>query len=176
VAASTEGIEDWIATLSVAEKLKLLASVAMGEGASVGASLIRRFQATRDVSADLPRRTVGELLAEADRRREGHLREQARLAAERRRREAEAEARKREVRLAALAEQQEQAWEDVERLAASKSQASYDEAIALLSDLREVAVRSDATAAFAQRLAGLRERHSRKYTFMERIRRARLTG
>jgi hypothetical protein len=176
LAASTEGVEDWIATLPVAEKLKLLASVAMGEGASVGANLIRRFQATRTGSADMSRRTVGELLAEADRRREQHLAERARLAQERRQRESDAAARKREVRLAALAERQDAAWEDVERLIAIKQRAAYEDAVALLADLREVAGRAGAVPVFTMRLRALRDRHARKYTLMERLRGARLTG
>jgi hypothetical protein len=173
---ATEGIEDWIATLPAGEKLKLLTSVANGEGAAVGASLLRRFQATRPVSADMPRRTVGALLAEADSRREKHFREQARLAEERRRREAEAEARKREERLTALAERQEEAWGEVERQIEIKQRAAYEDAVALLVDLRAVAERAGSLPVFTQRLSDLRERHARKATLIERIRDARLTG
>jgi hypothetical protein len=176
VAASTEGIEDWIATLSVAEKLKLLASVAIGEGASVGASLMRRFQATRAAPPATARRTVGSLLGEAHRRREEHVREQARLAEARRQQEAEAEARRREMRLAALAERQDAAWDDVERLIAIRQRGAYEDAVALLADLRAVAERTGGLPAFAQRLGALRERHARKLVLMERLREARLTG
>jgi uncharacterized Zn finger protein len=80
------------------------------------------------------------------------------------------------VRLAALAERQDAAWEDVERLIAIKQRAAYEDAVALLADLREVAGRAGAVPVFTMRLRALRDRHARKYTLMERLRGARLTG
>jgi hypothetical protein len=119
---------------------------------------------------------VGGLLEAARVERERHERERAHRAEEERRRQEEAAAKAREERFAALAARQDAAWEDIEQLALSKKPASYDEAVALLGDLREVADRAGTVAAFAQRLAGLQERHARKATLMERIRKAGLTG
>ena len=176
MAASADGLEDWVAVLPSREKDRLLAAVAMGNDGPVGAGLFRRFRTAQAVTPAASRRRVGELLAAAESRREQHLREQARIAEERRRREAEAAASAREARLAALAERPEEAWANIERLAASKQQASYVEAVALLHDLGEVAARAGAPAVFAERLAGLQDRHARKYKLMERIRNAQLTG
>jgi hypothetical protein len=176
VAASTDGLNDWIAALPASEKNRLLVSVAMGSDGLVGADLFRRFQAARAAPPAMPQRTVGELLEVARVERERHERERARRAEEERRRQEEAAAKAREERLTALAARQDAAWEDIERLALSKKPASYDEAVALLCDLREVADRAGTVAAFAQQLAGLRDRHARKVTLMERMRKARLTS
>src|SRR5262249_16256951 len=52
----------------------------------------------------------------------------------------------------------------------------YDEAVALLVDLRDLAKRSKQEATFAERVRKMADRHSSKPTFMQRLRRAGLWG
>lgn len=117
-------------------------------------------------------RAVGELLDAADVRRT----DRERLAAERdvrerARREHEA-AVARERRLESLARQEERAWQRVSALIDTKKQDEYDEAVALLVDLRAVGERTDGTAEFERRVRELRLVHRRKPSLIDRFDRA----
>ena len=162
----------WIAALPDAERVELLARVAGGAERQVRAELIRRIHAhhaPRPV-ADAAPRTVAELLEAAehaaDERRRARAEAEARERARREREAAEA----RERRLDQLAPREEEAWERADALAATKQPAAYDEAVALLADLRDLAAREGRADAFSARLHLLRERHARKSSFLERLR------
>jgi hypothetical protein len=137
--------------------------------------LLRRFREARPAAAsraDPGARTVGELLEAAKARaEERRLREEARAAKERARKEAEA-AKARDLRLVALAARQVQSWHEVERLIATKQPRRYDEAVALLQDLREVCVRAGKPGEVASRIAWMCEEHAKKGSFIERLRKA----
>jgi len=49
---------------------------------------------------------------------------------------------------------------------------SYDEAVRLVVDLREVALRASAVEEFDRCLAEVRQRHARRRGFLDRLRRA----
>jgi uncharacterized Zn finger protein len=74
----------------------------------------------------------------------------------------------------ALARNPKTAWTRVEVLIETKKAKEYDAAVALLADLQSLAVRDGNTAAFAQRMQGLRERHARKPSLLDRFDRAKL--
>jgi hypothetical protein len=162
----------WIANLPGCEKDALLLQLVKGEDAHVGASLYRRFRAEGPGDPkrrEAARRTVGDLIERAEELREVHARETARRAdAERRRREAAATA-SRAKHLDALAGRQPEAWNDVERLVASKKPRSYDEAVTMLGDLRDLALHIGDGPSFYGRLAVVRERHARKPSFIARL-------
>ena len=96
-------------------------------------------------------------------------------AEERRQREAEAAARK-EKRLDALTPRKEEAWREVKALVETRDQKSYDQAVKLLADLRDLASRESEEEAFSRRFAQFVEPHSRKPTLMKRLRGSGLLG
>jgi seryl-tRNA synthetase len=98
--------------------------------------------------------------------------EKARAEAERlakkevRRKRAEATAR--EERLDSLAGKEASLWARVENLIDSKLPKSYDEAVNLLVDLRDLDSRNKGVD-FSARIEALRRKHARKPTLIERL-------
>jgi predicted nucleic acid-binding protein len=109
------------------------------------------------------RRTWAELRETA-----GRLRQE-----EERRQQAEAEAR-RIKDLQDFAPRAAQAWRDVQALIEEKKARPYDEAMALLVKLRDLAVFQNRLAEFQTRLAALQAQHANRPAFQERLRKARL--
>jgi hypothetical protein len=143
------------------------------------AELVRRFRDSRTASPSgtvAGRRTVAELLEAAERRAEERRRREAeRAARERARREREA-AEARERHLASLAGREAEAWREAEALIATKQPGKYDAAVALLRDLRELAVRAGRREEVEARLALLRDQHAKKPSLVGRLRAAGLVG
>jgi hypothetical protein len=106
-----------------------------------------------------PQRTVGQLLQEAEERRER----------ERRRRAEEAEA-KRIRELEALARRETETWAEVESLIEQMQAKPYDEAVRLLVKLRDLAEYQGEKAAFQQRLNHIYEKYSRRSGLLRRLR------
>ncbi|WP_459866881.1 hypothetical protein [Endothiovibrio diazotrophicus] len=167
------GLAAWVAALPAKEKDDLLYRVVQGEEASVAAALVRRHRAEARRPTDVQGgRRVAELLERADELRDAYVREQARRAEESRRRREAAEAAARAGHLDKLATRKAQAWKEMEPLVSSKKSKAYDQAVALLVDLRDLAVREGDEQDFVGRLAALRERHARKPSFIARLDRA----
>lgn len=172
-----EGLAQWIAGLPPQEKDALLLRVAQGERAHVAAALARRFRKEMQQEGAAPapqRRSVAELLARADELREAELRRQAQAAAEDRRQREAAAAAAKAKRLDALAARKPAAWQDVRQLVDSKKPKSYDEAVKILADLRELAERENDEMDFRRRLHDLRDDHARKPSFVARLDKAKL--
>jgi hypothetical protein len=110
-----------------------------------------------------PRRTAGELFQAAERLEN----------ATRRRQQAEAE-RKRIQELDDLAKREESTWLSVDNLLEQKQAKPYDEAVALLVKLRDLATYQNKLADFERRIADIRSRCSRRPSLLERFRKARL--
>ncbi|MBN1640406.1 MAG: hypothetical protein JXA09_04150 [Anaerolineae bacterium] len=110
-----------------------------------------------DVQA--PRRSVGELLAEAARRRE-----------EARRRRVEAAERQRLRELAALAQREAEAWAEIDALIQRMNGRAYDEAVQRLLKLRELAVHRGDEATYARRVARICAEYSRRSGLLQRLR------
>jgi len=169
------GIEEWIAALPEAVKTDWLVRLAGGKEPYLRAELLRRFRESHpvqpQVSAEAPR-TVGELLAAADRiAEERHRKEAERAVAERARKEKE-EREARERYLNDLAKREAEAWREVDVLIATKQPVRYDQAVKLLCDLREIAQHRGSADEVEARLRRLCEEHARKPSFLERLRRA----
>ncbi len=60
----------------------------------------------------------------------------------------------------------------MDTLIATKRPADYDEAVRLLTDLRDLHAQGGRTATFEARLGGLREQHARKPSLVQRLDRA----
>src|ERR1051326_1316593 len=162
----------WIASLPAKQKDDLLVRLMDGGDVHIGAELLSRFdrqRAAHNPVAKPPRRTVAELLAAAESRREANLREKARLAEEEKAHRERLDAEAREKHLDSVATRVEQHWAEIEALIATKQPKKYDLAVQHLVDLRDVAVRRDGEPDFASRLALLRTRHAAKPSFTERL-------
>ncbi len=171
---SAAELRRWVAALPVADKDEALLRVLRGDAGLLRSELLRRFHGVAEESPAGEGRTAGDLLAAAEERwaaREQQKREQE--AAERQRR-AEAAAAAREQRLDELARNPVRAWGQVDELIATKRPNDYDTAVTLLSDLQALAVREGEIFEFARQMAGLRERHARKSSLIDRFDRARL--
>ena len=93
--------------------------------------------------------------------------------AEDRRQKAEAEAR-RIKDLQDFAPRAAQAWRDVQALIEEKKARPYDDAVALLVKLRDLAAFQDRLAEFEARLSSLQTQYAGRPAFQERLRKARL--
>lgn len=117
------------------------------------------------------RRNVAELLREAGQAAEKRRRIAAEQAArEKARREREA-AIARAKHLDELASREPAIWRQVESLIATKQPKSYDQAVDLLVDLRDLAARKTG-ADFQRRVQELCAAHARKPTFIDRLQKA----
>jgi hypothetical protein len=173
--AATENDGDvhrWVAGLPEDEKTVLLLRLVEDDGAHLRAELLRRFRESRKIETPPPgerRRTVGELRKGADARAQERRREEAeRAAREEARREREA-AEKREWHLATLVKREAEAWQEVDALIATKQPKKYDEAVALLQDLREICVRDGRQEHADARIVRLRNQHAKKPSFLQRM-------
>jgi hypothetical protein len=176
-APGTDDLQQWIGNLPTAEKDALLLRLAT-DPAHARAEILRRSQEdnTPQLEARADRRTVAMLLSAAEKRAaERRLREAARQAAERARRE-QAAAVAREKHLDNLAGRDEELWRQVDSLVETKRVREYDQAVQVLVDLHDLAARHRSTAAFAARLAELRERYAKRRGLLERLDRAGLSA
>jgi hypothetical protein len=160
-----------IAGLPDEEKVAYLLRLYDGNDAHLGLELRKRCRdgiAQASDQASKPLRTARELMQLAE-EMAGKRRRAAeeRAAEERRRRDAEA-AKARAQRQRALAQRGDAAWRDVEELIALRNASSYDSAVALLSDLKEIAAAKGADE-FPRRVAELAARHGQKRQFMARL-------
>jgi hypothetical protein len=165
---SSPAIGDYIRSLEEEEKVALLLRLHDGDDPHLGAELRRRVRAKVGSSTDTSqkRRTAMELRATASRL----AAERERAAAERtqaeRAREEQKRAEEKERRLAALSIRGEAAWREIESLIELRSAPGYDEAVALLTDLRDLACKQGRRDEFVRRLAEVRARHARKGRFL----------
>jgi hypothetical protein len=112
-------------------------------------------------TATTPKRTIGELLQAAETERQEAKRRQ--------RQEAEA---RRIQGLKDLAKREESVWEWVEILIGRGQSKPYDEAVASLVQLRELAEYQEKLPAFRAKIKDMRERYSRRTGLMRRFNQA----
>ena len=74
-----------------------------------------------------------------------------------------------------LSKKQSAAWKKIDQLITSKQQKSYDEAVTLIKDLKDVAERGEHSSEFLSQLADVRGRHNTKSSFVRRLDNANLT-
>lgn len=150
------------------ERTRLLLRVMEGDP-NVGRELLQRVRAQRKGS-ERPRRTLGELRAQAQeiRARRERAEDERRRAEERRK--AEEAARARRARFDQLKQKGEDVWREIESEIERRNAQGYDSAAAMLADLGLLSAEQGTAADFARRLTGIRERHERKGKFIERLR------
>jgi hypothetical protein len=105
----------------------------------------------------------------------GQLFAAAEAAGERRREELAAQAEARRIaELEVLARQGDTPWGEVDALIQRSQAKPYDEAVRLLLKLKELAVYQGQEAAFQARMAEISDQYQRRYSLIERFRKAKL--
>ena len=170
-------IREWVKNFPSAEKDDVLASLIVGEDPALTTDLLRRFikecgSGDREIAEQNEKRTVGELLRAAEERAEENRRIAAKKAAEEKTRREREAAEHREKYLNEIAKRELDLWNQVETLISTKQPKSYDQAVRLLIDLRDLATRKGKMVEFKARLDALRAAQTRKPSFIERLRRA----
>jgi hypothetical protein len=165
-----------IADLPGTDKDALLLRVVQGD-VHVGAELRRKLNpAPAGPATGHDRRTVAQLRAGADSHRAGR----ERLAAERSARERAARERAaalaRTRHLDALARDGESAWQRVDALIRATKPKEYDQAVALLIDLRDLDQRNGRLVEFERRVQHIRSTHPNRPALLQRLDRAGLTA
>ena len=150
-----------VAAIPEREKVELLCRLVSGDPHVAGevGCRVREAAAAAAGEAAAGRRTVADL-----RTRAAEIRNQREVAAAERR---EAERRS---RLATVRQRGVAVWREVETEVQKRQANGYDRALALLLELRALAQEDDTMAAFSDRVRSLRDRHSRKLRFIERLR------
>ena len=161
----------WIAGRPRSERDDYLERFIAADEPALAAEL-QRLIGSRNVAEPRTGRTVGTLLRTAqdtgDERRRVAA---ARAAIEKTRREQEA-ASARAKYLDNLARKEAAVWKEIDSLIATKQPASYDRAVGLLVDLRDLAAKQSCESNFLARLDLLRTEHARKPSFISKLHRA----
>jgi hypothetical protein len=158
---SDEWMRAVIAQLSREECDAFLLRLAQGEpylGLALKTRLRTLAGTPRAHPADASRRTIGQLLGEAERQRELE-----------RKRQAEEAERKRVQRLEALAAREADVWREVQTQIERTNGSAYDIAVQHLCELRELAEYQGRSAAFQQQVTHIREQYSRRPALMRRL-------
>lgn len=159
--ATKEPIEQWMQLLPEAERKAFLVRVARGE--PIGAELLRRLRevggGARLAAGSAPRRTFGAIAAAAKGVR-----------SQRQKRERQEAERARLAKLEALAKREEQVWAQIPGLLAQRTARGYDEAVAHLAELRDLAVHRKQRAAFDTRLGDVLAPYATSAALLRRLR------
>jgi hypothetical protein len=157
-------LREWALALAPRAKDEWLRRAIEDPDLTLGSELLRAFRAEVTPTGAAGPRTVRELLANAEKYREKRERAETERA-EKAKKAAEA-ARKR--RLDALAKGIDTAWAKLEALV---EKSDYEEALKLATDLRDLAKRGGASAAFAAPFEAMRKRQLRRRGFFDRWKR-----
>ncbi|HIJ41317.1 MAG TPA: hypothetical protein HPP90_09605 [Deltaproteobacteria bacterium] len=175
-AVDEKALNTWISQLPEKEKDNILLRLTQGHDPHLGAELLQRYKSRiggeQNGRTDITPRTVTDLIAEG----EIHAAERERRSAEKRAKEKARKAREsaviREKYLNELVKREDQVWKQVDELIGTKHQSDYDSAVQLLVDLRDVGIKRKNEKPFQEKLHRIREVHSRKPSFMERLKKA----
>ncbi len=156
-----DGLAEWVTALPAAEKDTLLTMVAGGEGAQVQALLLRRFRGSDTAATGRPGsiRTATGLRAAAESRAAAREKAQEQRRREEQARKAAARAAAYARRLDELAAEGEAPWTQVDEMITTKKTSEYDQAVALLRDLRALAKHRGGESAFAKHVLDLRAQY-----------------
>ncbi len=168
-----EEIRAWLAKLPVADKDDLLARLMVGNDAALGNELVQRIRRERTNRDDqgcavAERRTVAALRRASEQAAEERMQIAAEKAAREKAERERAAARARALHLGQLVGKELVLWKKVESLIATKQPKSYDQAVEVLADLRDLAARKDELG-FRRHVEALRVAHGGKRTLIARL-------
>jgi len=175
-----KALKTWIHNLPANEKDDILFRLVEAPSPHLGAELLQRFQQTVSTTAnskiDNQLRSVKDLISRA----ETYAEERKRRAAEQKAREQARKKRERalarEKYIESLAGREDSIWKKVDEFIDSKQPAKYDEAVALLVDLRDLNKKTGTEKAFKHKLKTICETHYRKVSFLNRLQTGGLRG
>jgi hypothetical protein len=166
-------IREWVAKLPLLQKDDLLARLMEGSDGALANELIQRMRRERASPRGVDqmvvqRRTVAALLRAGEQAADERRRIAAQKAAREKAQRERAAARARAMHLDQLAGKETILWRKVESLIAIKQPKSYDQAVELLVDLRDLAARKEEVG-FRQQVEALRAAHGGKRTLIARL-------
>ncbi len=167
-------LDAWIQNLPEIEKTNLLIQAYSEPGEHWKHELRRRFQKQNKTQSPLtpgkvPSRTVGDLLAMSQARsdRRKHLLEIERAKKETERKAKEAAERERYLKK--LEKREAETWNEIAAHIQKRQSKDYDCAVALMTDLRDIALRRGRVNEFRAMVEALRRLHSAKGNFLHRL-------
>lgn len=172
-------LHTWIRNLPENEKNDLLVGAFSESGQRWKSELRRRFEQDgtkqdSSIKSALPSRTVGDLMAMAHALAE---RRKQRLEVERAEKEAKRKAQEAAERaryLDKLEKREAETWNQVAAHIQKRQPRDYDCAVALITDLRDLALRQGRLADFQATVELLRQQHAAKGSFLTRLTKAKL--
>ncbi|RJP21123.1 MAG: hypothetical protein C4520_10420 [Candidatus Abyssobacteria bacterium SURF_5] len=178
---SKKDIRKWVTKLPLKEKEEALTQLLSGESSHVTAELKQRamheiLAQKRSPKASRRRRprNSGRLMNRAESIAEERQKQEAERKAKELEQQERAKAEAREGRLQSLAGSEAQLWIKVADLISCRQPKEYDEAVCLLQDLRDLAIRADASSEFLRQMASLYFKHKSKPSLVARLRQAML--
>jgi vacuolar-type H+-ATPase subunit H len=162
--AQTEPIADWIAALSESERSAYLLRVAQGEtqvGAELMQHLRKKFGKSSKVKLKSPGRSLAELIELAE---ETHT--------QRTNKAKKAAATARQKYLKTIAPKADEIWQAVYQLIELKQAKPYDEAVAKLVDLQDLAISQDNLPQFNDRITTMKQQYSSRSGLITRLQKA----
>ncbi len=155
-------LENWLSELSPDETQEFLLKLVRREP-NVDLQLIQRLKELAGVTQSVPRSNSGH-------RRFSELEEMAETIGKKRDQQEKNAARKKRIKeLEALAPKEAQAWKQVGELIELKQAKPYDEATALLKDLRDLAEHQDRLPEFVERFEQLKSKYQSRPALMTRF-------
>ena len=164
-------VRAWVGKLVAKEKDALIVDLMVHTDHAPVMELMRRFFKERSSEATtgtVPRRTVNQLIREAEtyvKRRE-HI--EAQMRAEAKARHEREAAIASEKHLLSLVGHEQELWAKVDALITATQPKSYEEAVKILVDLRDLDA-SGKGGGFKLRIKTLRQAHARKPSFIDRL-------
>lgn len=179
-ASTPADVRRWVAGLPAADKDAALTRLLVENDGVVVHELLQRMRRDHERNREpavpaAKRRTVAELLRDAEIAALERRRVTAAKAAREEKRRERAAAIAREQHLDGLAGQEPALWREVDALIATRLPKNYDRAVALLVDLRDLAARKD-DRGFRQRIEALRAGHTRRPALIDRLNQAGLAS
>ena len=174
---SRKAFATWVRGLPPGEKDDLLIDLLSDSNERYRLELLQRFQRENADTAShgaIKRRTVKDLLTASRVRAEERARQlSAKRAADAARKKAKEEA-DRAVYLDQLAKRQKAVWKQVEAYIGQRQPKDYEQAVILLVDLHDLAVRHRDETGFQLTVEELRKTHAAKSAFLRRLAKANL--
>ena len=164
-------VRTWVGKLVAKEKDELIIDLMVHTDLAPVMELLQRFLKERSAEAEtgtVPKRTVKQLLREAGTFAEKREHIEAQIRAEAKARHEREAAIAREKHLLSLVGREQKLWAKVDALITTTQPTSYDLAVKILVDLRDLDARGKGDS-FESRMKTLRQAHARKPSFIDRL-------
>ena len=164
-------VRTWVGKLVTKDKDELIVDLMVHADHAPVMELLQHFLEARSAEAEtgsVPKRTVKQLLREAKTLAEKREHIEAQIRAEAKARHEREVAFAREKHLLSLVGREEKLWAKVDALITTTQPTSYDLAVKILVDLRDLDARGKGDS-FEARMKTLRQVHVRKPSFIDRL-------